>query len=404
MTCPQTFLSDIQDIRYHFLTEHSLDQGQRVTISTSKSTRPHRPFCGSLQIPNLVHRFSKKRTFLTMTSPTGASIQVSILTPIYNAEKTLESCFQALAKTQKDLSCEVILVNDGSTDSSEALMAQFQRQYPTKVITVNKSNGGEASALNLGWSRAQGDFVAILEADVEPDVDWLQRCLSFLQKNPEIMAVGGVLTAPKDDPWIARFHGYDVEAKLLSEGGSVRHLTSANVLYRREAFEIAGPFDETLINASLDAVFNDRLINAGHRLHLLPEARVIHRYKRSLAGYLKRHFAYARYRVYGPRLNLYPADRWLSLQVALTVLSFGLFIASGVLKYLGFTSPYGNPVGLAVLALTFALAALLPVTIQRWITHRDSALVLYPGVAYLRNLVGAVGYGIGLVAKTFTPK
>ncbi|MDF1667305.1 MAG: hypothetical protein P1V97_36505, partial [Planctomycetota bacterium] len=131
---------------------------------------------------------------------------------------------------------------------------------------------------------------------------------------------------------------------------------------------------------------------------------VIHRYKATLTGYLRRHFAYARYRVYGPRLNLYPADRWLSLQVALTLLSFSLLIASGILKVIGFTSTYGNPIQLAVASLIIALGTLIPVTIRRFITHKDPRLVIYPGVAYLRNLVGAFGYGIGLIAKTFTPK
>lgn len=335
-----------------------------------------------------------------MTSPTGAAPEVSILTPIHNAERTLPRCFQALLTTQHNHRCEIILINDGSTDDSSTLIQAFAAQNPGLVQVLSKDNGGEASALNMGWRAARGRFVAILEADVEAEPDWLTQCLNFLKESPDFIAVGGRLKAPPDDPWIARFHGYDVEAKLLSHSGSVRHLTSANVLYRREAFEIAGPFDERLINASLDAVFNGRLIDAGQRLYHLADARVLHRYKSTLRGYLSRHFAYARYRVYGPRLNLYPADRWLSVQVATCALSFTLFILSALAPLYDLASTSV----IAMIAAALAFVAVIPVTLQRFRIHKDPALLLYPSVAYLRNLVGALGYVMGLFEKSFKSK
>ena len=97
-----------------------------------------------------------------------------------------------------------------------------------------------------------------------------------------------------------------------------------------EAFDIAGPFDESLVNASLDAVFNQSLRAAGRTLLYVREARALHHYKTSLAGFLRRQIAYARYRAWSSSVELYPADRSLAVEVAAAALAVGL-VGAGAL-------------------------------------------------------------------------
>ena len=72
-------------------------------------------------------------------------MKVSIVIPVFNAEKYLKECIDsALNQTYKDI--EIIAVDDGSTDSSPEIL----KKYENKITTISKKNGGTASALNAG--------------------------------------------------------------------------------------------------------------------------------------------------------------------------------------------------------------------------------------------------------------
>ena len=75
--------------------------------------------------------------------------KISVVIPIYNAENYLEKCLQSLLyQTFNDL--QVILVNDGSTDSSENIIDKYVKSHSNIFKKVTKQNGGQGSARNLG--------------------------------------------------------------------------------------------------------------------------------------------------------------------------------------------------------------------------------------------------------------
>lgn len=323
---------------------------------------------------------------------------VSVLTPVYAAEATLPAALEAILGQQTERTIEVIVVDDGSPDRSLEIAREVAAKDP-RVQVLTKENGGEASALNHGWRVAKGRYVAILEGDVEPEPDWLERCLGVLEAEPEAWAVGGYLETPPDDPWIARLAGYEIETKFQSKPREAKHLTSANVLYRAEAFELAGPFDERLVNASLDSVFNGNLVKAGKRLIYEPAARVKHHYKTTLFSYLRRQYAYARYRVHNEILDLYPADRFLALHVALCALACAALCAAPLgLLFEGTPRWALFAAGPALLVL--ALLGQAPRALHYVTSRKDPIALLYPPVIFVRNVLGALGYAVGLLMKT----
>lgn len=92
--------------------------------------------------------------------------KVSIIVPVYNAEKYLSECIDSiLSQTLTDL--EVILVDDGSTDSSPELCDGYAQQ-DTRVKVIHKPNGRAASARNAGLRAASGEYVAFVDSD-----DWI---------------------------------------------------------------------------------------------------------------------------------------------------------------------------------------------------------------------------------------
>ena len=90
-------------------------------------------------------------------------MKLSIIIPVYNVKQYLHSCVQSvLTQTYQDL--QVILVNDGSTDSSGILCDQLAQQ-DSRIQVVHKENGGLSDARNAGLMVATGDYVAFLDSD-----------------------------------------------------------------------------------------------------------------------------------------------------------------------------------------------------------------------------------------------
>ena len=90
-------------------------------------------------------------------------MKLSIIIPVYNVEQYLESCVKSvITQTYQDL--QVILVDDGSIDSSGALCDQLAKQ-DTRIQVIHKPNGGLSDARNAGLKVATGDYVAFLDSD-----------------------------------------------------------------------------------------------------------------------------------------------------------------------------------------------------------------------------------------------
>lgn len=102
------------------------------------------------------------------------NIKVSIVVPVYNAQKYLRTCVDSLVhQTLEEL--EIILINDGSTDESPFIMREYEKQYPDKVICIHKENGGQASARNMGIEISRGTYVGFVDADDYVDLTMFEK-------------------------------------------------------------------------------------------------------------------------------------------------------------------------------------------------------------------------------------
>ena len=89
--------------------------------------------------------------------------KISIIIPVYNAEDYLERCIQSIL-AQNFSSYEVILVDDGSTDSSALICDRYSATDP-RFRTIHKPNGGVSSARNAGISLAKGEYLMFVDSD-----------------------------------------------------------------------------------------------------------------------------------------------------------------------------------------------------------------------------------------------
>lgn len=108
--------------------------------------------------------------------PLPATLDLSLIIPIYNSEKLLPRCLDSLAVQETRYDFEVILVDDGSTDNSLAIAQAYAKKNPRfKVLT--QENQGIGGARNTGLRQAQGKYVGLIDNDDKVTKDYVQRLL-----------------------------------------------------------------------------------------------------------------------------------------------------------------------------------------------------------------------------------
>ena len=105
---------------------------------------------------------------------------VSVIVPVYNAEKNLEKCIMSILN-QSYQKLELILINDGSKDNTVAVAQQYVDKYPNSVRILDKENGGHGSTINAGIREATGKYFKVVDGDDWGDSVALQNLLDFLK-------------------------------------------------------------------------------------------------------------------------------------------------------------------------------------------------------------------------------
>lgn len=107
-------------------------------------------------------------------------MDISIIIPMYNAEKYIERCIESIYKQGLAINdFEVLIINDGSTDNSPALVRSMMPAY-TNLSLINKVNGGQGSARNLGIDSAVGNYIMFLDSDdYLPDAPFLSKLINI---------------------------------------------------------------------------------------------------------------------------------------------------------------------------------------------------------------------------------
>ena len=95
---------------------------------------------------------------------------LTISVAAYNVEKYLEKCLDSFCVPEIMKDIEVLIVNDGSTDRTAEIAAEYVAKYPATFILINKANGGHGSTINTGIQAASGKYFKLVDAD-----DWVER-------------------------------------------------------------------------------------------------------------------------------------------------------------------------------------------------------------------------------------
>jgi len=233
--------------------------------------------------------------------------RVSIVVPVYNGERTIAACVNALLELDYPRRLvQTIVVDNNSTDNTPDVLQEFEG-----IDVVFEPKQGAYQARNTGIEFAEHDLIAFTDADCIPKPDWLSRLVGCLNRQPRRQAGKPALHCqlPTDDPAIV---GGKVEAypasnlveryidcrKILDQekmaretGFSLPFFVTANCLVRRDVFDRIGAFD-TFFKIAGDADLCWRAQVAGFRLTYCPDAVVIHRHRSNLLGLYSQSFEY----------------------------------------------------------------------------------------------------------------
>lgn len=108
-------------------------------------------------------------------------MKISIIVPVYNSEKYLYKCIQSVV-SQNPVECEMILVDDGSTDKSLDMMNKAAEKYPY-IRVMHQTNQGVSMARNTGLKAASGEWIYFLDSDDELEEHALDIMLKYIQND-----------------------------------------------------------------------------------------------------------------------------------------------------------------------------------------------------------------------------
>lgn len=108
-------------------------------------------------------------------------IKVSFIIPVYNVEKYIHDCLKSLVN--QSINCkEIIIVDDGSTDSSLEICKEYESKY-NFIKVIEKENGGQSSARNIGILNARGKYIQFIDADDYIDTNTVEKMFELCEKN-----------------------------------------------------------------------------------------------------------------------------------------------------------------------------------------------------------------------------
>lgn len=112
---------------------------------------------------------------------------ISVIVPVYNVEKYLKKCVDSItSQTYKNL--EILLVDDGSTDSSGQICNEFEKN-DARIKVIHKKNGGLSDARNAGLDRAKGQYYAFIDSDDYIQDNTIEIMLNAVKKNKSEIAI-----------------------------------------------------------------------------------------------------------------------------------------------------------------------------------------------------------------------
>ena len=333
----------------------------------------------------------------------SVQLDVSVIIPAYNAEKTLPNCLDAL-RNQSTKPNEIIVVDDGSKDETKTVAESY-----SLVKVIAQKNQGPAKARNAGARAAKSEIIIFLDSDCVPEKNWVQEMLVPLA-DEKVAGVQGAYKS-KQTSLVARFDQLDIEYRYekMKRAKKLDWIGTYSAAYLKKVFLDEGGFDETFPKASgEDAELSYRLAKKGHQLYFASSAFVYHTHPETLTHYLRVKFFRAYWRT---RMYLKHPEKSIKDSYTPHALKINFFVGGAFLLLLAYTlarlllSPLSKALVydelltlLAGLGIIFLVITATMIDFILYLAKKDFRIV--PAgliIIFLRSLTFVLGAGFGLI-------
>lgn len=190
----------------------------------------------------------------------------SIIVPVYNTEKYIKKCLQSIEKAM-DIDCEVIIVNDGSTDKSEPIIKNYidnlPEKYKNNFIYIKKENKGLADTKNLGIKKARGKYISVVDSDDYISQDFYDVARKYIEKS-DIIVYDLYIVYEKDKilNYVGRAYRDDKKEKIVcflngTMSGSSCNKIIKKELYNNHEFPVGKEYEDTAVTPFILAEANN---------------------------------------------------------------------------------------------------------------------------------------------------
>lgn len=215
-----------------------------------------------LLVLNMIVYFRNKHTLFSHPKLTKA-YSLSVLVPAFNEQNTIENTIKHIFETDYPNLVEVLVINDGSIDGTLGILKKLLSKYSghkTKLKILNKNNSGKADSLNRAIKFAQGELVAVIDADSYPAVDSFSKLAGYFDEQ-QVGAATAICTPKNRSTLLEKMQTIEYKViaftrKLFEYVESIYVTPGSLTIYRKKALEDIGGFDTKNVTEDIEATFH----------------------------------------------------------------------------------------------------------------------------------------------------
>ena len=342
-------------------------------------------------------------------------MKYSIIIPVYNRPDEVDELLQSLCEqTYKDF--EVLIVEDGSQMPCETVVSNYEDRLEVKYFM--KPNSGPGQSRNYGAERSEGEYLIVLDSDVVLPAGYMKSVDEELtqgnaEAGDEIVAWGGPDASHESFTLVQKAISYSMTSFFTTggiRGGKAKldkfYPRSFNMGIRRDVYQKLGGFSKMRFGEDID--FSYRIVEAGYRPRLFPEAWVWHKRRTDFRKFFRQVYNSGIARINLEKrhpgtlklVHLLPTVFTVGTLLLTTVAVMGLLLV--LLGMFTANHPGCNPSPVVILlGLVFVCLALSPLLLYSGIIFLDSSIKnksLWVGLLSIpAAFVQLMGYGLGFI-------
>ena len=189
---------------------------------------------------------------------------VSVLVPAWNEEETIGETIKAIFDVDYSIK-ELMVINDGSTDKTKEIVQKLMKKY-SNLKLIDKENTGKGDSLNVGIEKAEGELIAVIDADSYPAKDSFKKLVGFFEEE-KVGAVTCVIVPRNAERFFEKLQSIEYRViaftrKLLGYVDAIYVVPGPLAIYRTSALNEIGGFDSKNMTEDIEIIWH--LTKAGY--------------------------------------------------------------------------------------------------------------------------------------------